>query len=173
MNIKKLQLILIAACFSLFAVAHEGTKVGIVDADIVIQKSAKGKKFFESYQDFTKAKRDEIEKQVQLFRDREKDAQAKAASLSEDKRKEIGTELQKLQTEIKRLQEDAKSDADQMLNDGLDRFRKELAPLIRQIALEKGLDMVMNYGPQSSLVYISDSVNITQDVIKKYDEVSK
>ncbi len=172
MTSKKLFGIFILAALSAVALA-QGSKVGVVDADVVIQKCEKGKKFFEDYKAFAQGKRDEIEAMVTRFREQEKDFNAKRASLSEDKLREMGSELQKLQTEITRKQEDAKRESDTMLNEGLDKFRKELGPLIRQVALEKDLDLVFNIGPQSNMVYVNESIDITEEVIKKYDEMTK
>ena len=162
---------LLLTAFSAVALA-QGSKVGVVDADVVIQKCNKGKAFFDEYKAFAEGKRDEIEAMVTQYREQEKDFNAKRASLSEEKLRDMGGELQKLQTEIKRKQEDAERESNEMLNEGLDRFRKELGPLIRQVALEKNLDLVFNIGPQSNMVYVNESIDITEDVIKKYDEMS-
>ncbi len=169
MKLKDLLFISIIAMSSL-AIAHEGTKVGVVDADIVIQKSAKGKAFFDEYQAFVTGKEEEIKTMMEGYRAQEKDFQAKQASLSDDKRRAMAIELQRLQTDIKRKQEDAQRETKSMLNNRLEQFRKELAPLIRAVAQEKGLDLVINFGPNSNLVYISETINITEAVIKKYDE---
>ena len=171
MSKKALLLILTITMLTAPAFSHEGTKIGVVDADTVIQKSVKGKAFFEEYKAFIKTKEDEIKTMIEAFRAQEKDLQAKAASLSEDKAKSMRIELQRMQTDIKRKQEDAERETQTMFNDRLDQFRKELAPLIRQVAQDKTLDLVINFGPQSSLVYFSDNINITDDVIKKYDEM--
>ncbi|CAM2007283.1 OmpH family outer membrane protein [Acanthopleuribacter pedis] len=160
-------IVLSALCMPALA---QGTKVAIVDADVIVQKSQKGKAFFEEFQKFTEGKRTEIEKMVEGFQAKQKDLQAKAASMSEDKKKESAMELQRLQTEIQRAQEDAKRESDLRLNTALERFRKEIAPLVRQVAIEKGIDMVLNNGPNTGLVYFSDAVNLTDAVIKAYDE---
>lgn len=160
-------IVLSALCLPAMA---QGTKVAIVDADVIVQKSQKGKAFFDEFQKFTEGKRTEIEKMVESFQAKQKDLQAKAASMSEDKKKESALELQRLQTEIQRAQEDAKRESDLRLNTALERFRKEIAPLVRQVAIEKGIDMVINNGPNTGLVYFSDTVNLTDAVIKAYDE---
>ena len=171
MSMKKCVLMLAVMTFSALTLAHEGSKIGVVDADVVIQKSIKGKKFFEEYNQLGQTRKGEIDTMIEAYRAQEKDLQAKAASLSEEKAKAMRTDLQKMQTDIKRKQEDAEQEIQAFFNDRLNQFRKELAPLIRQVAQEKSLDMVINYGPQSSLVYFSESINITEDVIKKYDEM--
>ena len=172
MNVKKLLYLLILATLPVAALA-QGHKIGIVDGDVVIQKSVKGKAFFDEYQSLAAAKQDEIKAKIDNFRAQEKDFQAKAASLSEDKNREMQVQLQEMQTDIKRLQEDAKRAMDLKLNTGLQKFQKELAPLIRQVALEKSLDLVMNNGPNSNIVFISEAIDITDAVIKKYDEAAK
>ena len=152
-----------------FSLAHEGTKVGIVDADRVIQKSAKGKAFFSEYEGLIKAKQDEIKAKADQLESAQKDFQAKAASLSQDKAREMRDNMQKMQTDLKRGQEDAQREMDGILQTKLDEFRKELVPLIRQVALEKNLDMVVNFTPQSNIVHVSEKIDITDDVIKKFD----
>lgn len=168
---KRLISSLLLVTFAVALFAHEGTRMGVVDADVVIQDSAKGKAFFDQYEALIKSKQDAIKAKMDEFQNKQKDAQAKAASLSEDKRKELGLDLERLQTEIKRMREDAERETQSVLNTRLEEFRKELAPLIRQVAIDKNLDMVVNYGPNSNLVYFSESINITKDVIKKYDEM--
>lgn len=169
MTMKKLAIALLAlTTFTGFGLA-QGTKIGVVDADVVIQKSAKGKAFFEEYQTFATGKKQEIDAKIEAYRAAEKDYNAKSASLSEDKRLEMYQDLERQQTDIRRMQEDAKRESETKLNLGLEKFRKELAPLIRQVAQEQGLDLVLNYGPNSNMVYFSDTINITDAVIAKYD----
>lgn len=161
--------LLIAFTFAGFGMA-QGTKIGVVDADIVIQKSERGKAFFEEYQAFAQSKKGEIDAKIEEYRAMEKDYNAKSGSLSEDKRVEMYQSLERYQTDIRRMQEDAKRESESKLSLGLEKFRKELAPLIRQVAQEKGLDLVLNYGPNSNMVYFSDTINITDAVIQKYNE---
>ena len=51
-----------------------------------MQKSARGKAFFEELNKFRDAKTAEIDGLIKEYQDKQKDAQAKAASLSEDKK---------------------------------------------------------------------------------------
>ncbi len=169
---RKWTFLIVAAAFAPLALA-QGNRIGVVDADVVIQKSAKGKQFFDNYKGFIDGKEGEMKTMIDSYREKEKDFQAKQASLSEEKSKAMALELQTLQTEIKRKREDAERESKLMLNEALDNFRKELAPLIRQVAQEQQLDLVLNLGPNSNMVYVSDQINITEAVIKKYDEQNK
>jgi outer membrane protein len=166
---KKIVTTIAMLVFATAGVLAQGAKVAVVDADKVIQESLKGKAFFEEFQAFIEKMRQELEADVDRYRVAENDLQAKLASLSEEKRKEEAAKLQRMQTELKRKQEDANMERERRLQEGLDVFRNELRPLIRQVALAKGLDLVMNFGPNSNLVFFNDAVDITKDVIKEYD----
>ncbi len=172
MQIRNWTFLIVAAGFAPLALA-QGNRIGVVDADVVIQKSAKGKTFFEEYNVFIAGKEGEMKTMIDSYREKEKDFQAKQASLSEEKSKAMAVELQNLQTDIKRQREDAERESRQRLNEALDNFRKELMPLIRQVAQEKQLDLVLNLGPKSNMAYINPQINITEAVIMKYDEQSK
>ncbi|MCB1043875.1 MAG: OmpH family outer membrane protein [Acidobacteria bacterium] len=152
-------------------IAQAQVKIGIVDAEVVIQKCAKGKAFFEAYQKEVKAKQGDIDTMIETYRAKEKDAQAKAASMSQEALSDLRAELQRLQTDIKRKQEDYQREMQIKLDGQLEQFRRELAPLIRQVAQEQGLDLVLNYGPETNIVFISDKINITSTVTQKYDEM--
>jgi len=169
-NYAKQIMITAALAFSGVTMAQGVSGLGIVDAEAVIQNSIKGKRFFQEMDDFGKQRSQQIEAKVAEFRDLEKEYKTKFNSLSEEKRATITTDLQNLELDIKRMREDAKREQDRKVNQALDNFRKELAPLIRMVAEEKGLDIVFNHGPQSNLVFFTKKVDITEDVVKKYDD---
>jgi len=153
--------------------SQDSLKIGIVNGDVVIQNSIKGKRFFEKFKAFNESKSNEIKAKIDLFQQKEKDFQAKVQSLSDDKRTEVRRDLQNLQTEIKRMQEDAKRESDTMFNEGLAVFQKELAPLIEQLAKAESFDIVINDGPGSNFLFYSAKVNITGKVIELYDATVK
>jgi len=168
MNLKKIITLAIIG-FSFLGLAQENVKIGIVNGDVVIQNSIKGKRFFEKFKAFNEKKTAQIKAQVDLFKQKESDLQAKAQSLSEEKRQSSARELQNLQTDIKRMQEDAKRESDTMFNEALARFQKELAPLIQDLAQKENYDVVINDGPGSNFLYYSKKVNITGKIIELYD----
>ena len=148
----------------------QGTKIGVVDANQIIEESNKGKGFFQEMQQFKITKEKEIEEMHKHYLERQKDAQAKAASMTEEKRSEIAFELEQMQKDIKRTQEDAERAFQQKLNERLEIFQREITPLIRQVSIEKGIDLVLDYNAGSNIVYMDDKINITKDVIAKYNQ---
>lgn len=148
----------------------QGTKIGVVDANQIIEESNKGKVFFQEMQQFKSTKEKELEEMHKHYLERQKDAQAKAASMTEEKSREIAFELEQMQKDIKRTQEDAERAFQQKLNERLEVFQREIAPLIRQVSIEKGIDLVLDYNAGSNIVYMDDKINITKDVIAKYNQ---
>jgi Skp family chaperone for outer membrane proteins len=60
-----------------------------------------------------------------------------------------------------------------MLGEGLMQIRKELDPLIGQIGSEKGFDLILRYDPDSNMLYYNDKNDITNEIIKRKDEMVK
>lgn len=163
--------LILAALLGLLALpAFAQTNVGVVDFNLVIQKSVKGKAFFEELDAFKQTKQGELDGKIAQLQDQQKDAQAKAASLTEEKKQEIAMQLQRMETDVRRYKEDAERETQLKAKAGLDRIQAELEPLVRQVALEKNLHLVMSYGAQSGIVFFNEKIDITNDVIKKYDE---
>lgn len=152
------------------ALSFQGTKVGMVDADRVIQNTIKGKEFLEQMDVFSASNRNELKILEEEYITAKKDYEAKAAILNEGAAKEYSEKLAQMKSKLARQAEDLQRQIQIKMEEGLDVFRKNLAKVISQVAIEKGLDLVLNMGPQSDVVYFHDRIDITNDVIKKYDE---
>ncbi len=144
------------------------TKVAVVDADQVILQSQRGKAFLKELDAFAKKKDAEIKKKVAEFQQLQKEYRAKAPSLSEDKAMEFQKRLSDMQIEIKRMQDDASREFKLKRDKGFEKFRKILQPIIEKIAKEKGIDIIFSRA-QSGIAYHSPAVDITQEVIKRFD----
>ncbi|MDJ0835635.1 MAG: OmpH family outer membrane protein [Acidobacteriota bacterium] len=164
------KVLMVALLAALTAPVMAQANVGVVDIEAVIKKSNKGKAFFEELDAFKTQKKSNIDNMVKTYREKQKDVQAKAASLSEDKKQSLALELQNMQTNIKRAQEDAERETQVKVQSGLEKLTGALEPLVRQVALEKDLHLVLQYGAQSGIVFFHEKIDITEDVIKKFNE---
>lgn len=144
------------------------TRIGVVDADQVIYQSAKGKAFLKELETYAKQKDEEIKGVVAEAKTLQQEYQSKLASLSEDKRLDMEKQLGNYQTRIQRMQEDAKREFTIKQQTGFERFRKILQPIVEAMAKEKGLDIVFSRA-QSGIVYLSPAVDLTPEVVKKFD----
>jgi len=166
---KKLFVSVLVMCGLLVsASAYAQAKIGVVDADQVILKSAKGKKFMTDMDALAQQKKAAIDKVVSEAQALQKEYQSKAASLSEDKRVEMEKRLSDYQIQVKRMNDDAKRELNLKQQEQLEKFRKMLQPIVEQLAKERGLDVVFSRA-QSGIVYLSPAVDLTDEVIKRFD----
>ena len=156
-------------CFSGSFVLAQGHKVGVIEADLVIQNTAKGKAFFKEMEDLQSKRAAELQGLLDALKAKRDDLESKAASMSPEKRETSGLELQRMQKDLKRREEDAKAEVNQRLKTGLDDFQNKIIPIVSEVAQELGVDIVLNFGPGSEIVYVSENIKITQAVIRKFD----
>ena len=166
---KKLMVaVVVLAGLMVAANAQAQTKIGVVDADQVIYESAKGKAFLKELETFAKQKDDQMKQIVTEAQTLQKEYQSKLASLSEDKRVEMEKQLSDYQIRVKRMQDDAKREFGMKQQEGFERFRRILQPIVETMAKERALDIVFSRA-QSGIVYLSPAVDLTPEVVKKFD----
>jgi len=169
--IKKISLTLLAMLVVGPVLAQ--TNVGVVDLSAVVQSSQRGRAAFDEVEQFRRQKVGELQTMGEDFQAKQQDLQAKSASLSEDKLREMTLELQRLETAIKRAQEDAEREGQMKTNQALEALDKDLGPLVVQVAKEKGLQLVLQNRPELGVVYVDETIDITADVIARLDEAAQ
>jgi Skp family chaperone for outer membrane proteins len=143
----------------------EGAKIAFVNIPRIATESAEGKASTARVQALQQKKLAELtakNKQVET-------AQAKLSSgglLSEEARAATQKEIDKLQVEIQRLQQDADAELQDLQQQLQLDFQRKLTPVIQQLAAEKGLHMIL---PDSGLVWADLGLDLTVEIIKRFD----
>ena len=143
----------------------EGAKIAFVNIPRIATESAEGKASTARVKALQEKKLAELtvkNKQVET-------AQAKLNSgglLSEEARAATQKEIDKLQVEIQRLQQDADAELQDLQQQLQLDFQRKLTPVIQQIAAEKGLHMIL---PDSGLVWADLGLDLTVEIIKRFD----
>jgi len=167
----KKSLFVLVCLVSLFAFSNDAVaqvKIGVFEPNLVIQKSAKGKKFMNELKAFADKKNQEIQAEVNNAEALKKEYLSKQASLSAEKRTEMEKKLSDYQIKIKRMQDDAKREFSIKEQQGYKMFSDLMKPIIESIAKAKNLDLVFSRA-QSGIVYMSATVDITEDIVKQID----
>jgi len=81
---------------------------------------------------------------------------------------QLNSDLQRKQTERKRFAEDSYNEMQEFTGRLFQRVQGELLPIIEQVGKEKNLDLIFDL-LKSGTIYFNPAINITEDVIKKYD----
>ena len=91
---------------------------------------------------------------------------AEADSLTVDERRVLEREYQDALTAFQRYQQDKQEEATALQDDGRERIRAELAPVIEAIQAELGYDLILN-ATSPIIILFSERVDITQLVIDR------
>lgn len=161
-------LICLVSVFAFTNNAQAQVKIGVFEPNLVIQQSAKGKKFMNELKAFTDQKEKQIKAEFDKAETLRKEYVSKQASLSVDKKQEMEKKLSDFQISIKRMQDDAKREFQIQEQKGYKMFSDLMKPIIEAIAKEKNLDLVFSRA-QSGIVYMSQTVDITAEIVKRID----
>ena len=148
----------------------EPIKIGVFDPEAVWKETDLGKKFnadLSETRDRLQAnidkKRDEIDGLGDKLRQQQQ-------SLSDDKVQQMQKDIQNRRIELDRLNDDAKREMSQQLNDVQGRFQQMLMETLEIFGKEKNFTLVLNKGVTD---YNSPQVEITKDLIAKFNEMHK
>lgn len=165
---KKTLLLTILFCFALSSFAFAQNKIAIVDIQLIMQQSKAGVKAVGELETLQKnaiskvqAKKSEVEKLAA-------DINKQKASLSQTALQNKNIELNKKSVELERLQNDLNAEFQNTYAMKLEEVARELEPVLNDYAKEKGYDVVFIKQP-GVMAYASDNVDITSDVISRFD----
>ncbi|HYC61278.1 MAG TPA: OmpH family outer membrane protein [Thermoanaerobaculia bacterium] len=146
-------------------------RVAVVDVQKVLTQSAPGKA---AYEKLKKMQDDRVAKAKQMdeeARKLESDLATKRISLAEDKLAEMSKQLADKKIAMQRFAQDADREIGEARDKELQALQNKIEPVIDAIGKEMGLALIFNKF-ESGLVYASDAVEITDTVIKRFNEAA-
>ena len=148
----------------------EAPKIGIFDPETLWKVTEVGKQ----YNADLSASRDRLQgdidkKQQEIDALREKIRQ-QSASLSDDKMAAMSKDVQNKMIELNRMNDDATREMKSQLGDVQNRFQQMLVETVEAYGKEKNLLLILNKGVVD---YNSPNVDITQELIAKFNEMHK
>lgn len=146
-------------------------KVAVIDVQRLLTDSAEGKSAMDKLKALGESKKQEIEGLQSEITDMRNRLTEGRLSLSEERQEEIEKQLQAKLVDLRRVQEDANRELEQEQDKALGAIEAKVIPLIAKIASEQGYTMVFNKF-QSGLLYATDSIDITDSVLQRFDAES-
>jgi outer membrane protein len=160
-------LTLLVAAVSL-GMAQDVPKIGVINSQEVLEKSAEGKRVIARLTEKDKQNQAAITKLDDEIRTLETKLNTQRLTLSEEALYNMNADLQKKQTDRKRLAEDAVRDFQDLQVKLFNKVQSELIPIIEALGKEKGIDLIFDLA-KSGAVYFNPTVDFTEEVIKRYD----
>lgn len=146
-------------------------RVAVVDVQKVLTQSVAGKA---AYEKLKKMQEDRINKAKQMDEEMKKlesDLNTKRISLAEDKLAEMAKQLADKKINMQRFAQDADREISEARDRELQALQVKIEPVIDAIGKEMGLALIFNKF-ESGLVYASEAVEITDTVIKRFNEAA-
>ena len=157
-----------AALIALPVSAQPAQKVGIIEVQRIVQESAVGKESLARIQKVQAGKQEELTKRQGDLRDLEKRIQEQGKSLSEDAMDKLQKDYQQKALDLKRFQDDAQRELEELQRKELGELEKKVMPVIESVAKELGYSLVFNKY-QSGLLHAEESADFTAAVIQKFN----
>lgn len=151
-----------------FSWAQAQAKIAVVNSQDVLEKSLEGKRVLAQLSEQDKKNQDQLAKLDEEIRKLETRLNTQRLTLTEEALLQLNSDLTKKRTERTRLSEDMARDMQELQYRLYTRLQNELIPIIEQIGKEKGFDLILDLG-RSGAVYVNPVIDITEEVIKRYD----
>ena len=143
-------------------------KIGIIWVERLVQESAVGKEAFARVKKLNDQKKDEGDKLAKDLRDMEQKLADQGQSMTDDKREQLQKTYQEKAISYKRFNDDAQRILEEAQKKELEQLEKRVLPVIQQVGREKGFTVIFNKF-QAGLVYADDSVDVTDEVLKRFN----
>jgi Skp family chaperone for outer membrane proteins len=148
--------------------AQQSPRIGVINSQDVLERSAEGKRVIARLQEKDKSNQGVLTKLDDEINQLQTRINTQRLTLAEEALYNMNADLQKKQTDRKRLAEDAVRDFQDLQVKLFNKVQSELIPIIEALGKEKGYDLILDLA-KSGAVYYNPSVDLTEDVIKRYD----
>ena len=162
-------ILIFTALLAATAAAQSVQKVAIIDSQKAFDRSVQGQKVVALLQD----KENEIKASLKQKQEEINSLKDKFASqrltLNEEALSQLQLEIDKKETEKKKYEQDSSIEFDQYKAQLIKKMRDEMLAIVDELVKERGYDLVFDLS-SSGLIYFQPALDITEEVIKKYDE---
>jgi outer membrane protein len=158
--------LLVLAALALPAAAE--TSVAVIDVQRVVTDSDPGKESLQrlrTLQDEKIAEGRNLQTELEALREQ---VNKQRLTLSEQKLAEMSGQIEDKTIALQRFEDDAKRSLEEARRTALGGLEERIMPIINQIGKERGFTLIFNKF-QSGLVYADDAVDITDDVIRRFN----
>jgi len=145
-------------------------KIAIVDIRAALLSTAEGKQVAAEIQSQFSAKQAELENLRKNLEDIQNRIQNTARTASDEERARLERQGQRMQQQLQRKQEEYQADFNEAQQDAIEKLGRKMGDVVSRFARENGYLMIMD--AQVCNVYCSNQLDVTQDIIRLYDQAN-
>ncbi|MGB9006082.1 MAG: OmpH family outer membrane protein [Candidatus Aminicenantales bacterium] len=159
---------LLTSVLVLSTFAQQSINVAVIDSQKAFLTSVEGKKASSLIQEREQKIKADTERLEGQLRSLQTKLNTQKLTLSEEALLQLQSDIEKKSTERKRYEEDASKDYQQFVGSLIQKIRNEMILIIRGLATEKRLDLVVDLAT-GGVVFFNPNVDITSEVVRRYD----
>src|SRR5580704_14522674 len=145
--------------------------VAIINLRGAIGNTAEGKQASAELQSQFAPRSSEIDALTKQINDLQQKLQAGQGKLNQDEETRLTAEGQRLTQRLDRRRNDFQEDASAAQQDVLERIGRKMVDVLDRFARENGFSIVLDTSGQNSpILYASNQIDVTQDIIRLYDQ---
>lgn len=163
-----LHLFVVAMMVGVAVPAAAQANIAVIDVQRVVSESDPGKEVISKLKTIQDAKIQEGQMLQQELANIQEQFNKQRFTVSEQKLAEMNKEMEDKTIAIRRFEDDAKRELDEARRRELGGLEGRILPIINEIGKERGITLIFNKF-QSGLVYADDAVDITDDVILRFN----
>ena len=158
-------LLIALASVALALTATAQTKVGVINSQKAVLDTAEIKKAQAELEAKFKPRQDQMAKLQKDLQDIQ--AQLQSGKLNQNAEQDLTIQGQRKQREMQRLQDDLQADVDRDRNEILQRTGQRMQDVVKKLAEEKGLDVVVD---SANTVFYKPALDLTAEATTAYDK---
>jgi Skp family chaperone for outer membrane proteins len=158
-----------AAGLAGFALAQGGSRMGMINSQEVLEKSAEGKRAIAQLQAADKKYADEISRLDEQIKQLQNRLTSQRLTLTAEAAAGLQVDIQKKQTDRQRAVEDASQAMQELQARTLTKIQEDLIPIIEKLRQDKGLDLIFDLPKSGTVYYNQAALDLTEELIRRYD----
>lgn len=145
----------------------KSVRIGLVDVERVLTESSPGRAFRQQLQAFQKQVETELRAKMELMRGLKERLANGANSLSATEQADLRKQIETETTSLNRLRDDKQREMQKLQNAGLASLERQIVPVIEQVRVANGFDMIVRKGMDSGIITSGNHIDVTQQVIDR------
>jgi outer membrane protein len=155
--------------------AADAFKMGVIDPQMVLEKSKAGKKALDGLKEYVSTRQKLLSRDEEELRTAEKTLKESSAKLSEgekkDKESQFRTKIQDYQKKAQEFNQELQGKQKELVDD----YMKRIASATQTVAEKGGFSLVVDKGSEQTIkivIYSKETIDLTEQVIKEFDRVN-
>lgn len=164
--VQRLALMTVALCAPLMVQAAADVKIGFVNSSVLLEQAPQAEQAKQKLEKEFSSREAELRQLRQEIQTLEGRLNREGVTMSDSDRSELERELNRKLRDLQRQQSNFRDDLNLRKNEELGKLQRLVLEAIREVAREKGYDLVLSEG----VVYSAERVELTKDVLSRLEQ---